>query len=242
MKSENDERTKTQKEQEELMWMIKLRHSATKHEVIDEAFTPQNSSMRGFLGRLSKNYGLITSGEEQASRSALAGDRRDPEEAEIARYPLQIEDAMLNRRAVSVVDTPVEERCVEAYWTVTNLNNEPIIEGSIAPRNWKNGSILVAPGLEALNLIRDTALKTTHMSGGEIVAHVDNKKALAGVLKGPTKEIHCAQEVGATIDCIMKEIQGATIDISLEYSNGKPRQDESFEQEPGPALIKECDE
>ena len=34
----------------------------------------------------------------------------------------------------------------------------------------------------------------------------------------------------------------ATTEISLEHSNGKPTHDESFQQEPGPASIKESDE
>ena len=41
---------------------------------------------------------------------------------------------------------------------------------------------------------------------------------------------HCAEEAVSTIEVIRKEIQGSVIDISLEYSNGKPRHDKSFEQ------------
>ena len=68
-----------------------------------------------------------------------------------------------------------------------------------------------------------------------------HQKVIKWIFK-EARESHCAQEAGATIEGIRKEVQGSAIDISLEYSNGKPRHDKSFEQEPGPVLIKECDE
>ena len=58
------------------------------------------------------------------------------------------------------------------------------------------------------------------------------------MLINPKKESHCAHETGATIEGIRKETKDSKIDISLECSSGKPRHDKSFEQEPGPALIK----
>ena len=58
---------------------------------------PQHATVRGFVARLSKNYDLIINREEQVSRRRLADDRRDPEEAEIARHSLEIEDTMLKR-------------------------------------------------------------------------------------------------------------------------------------------------
>ena len=95
----------------------------------------------GFLGMLSKNYELAISGEEHESRSALVGNRNDPEETEIVRCPLEIEEAILNRRAVAAVDASVEDVCVAACWTITNLNNEPRIEGNITSSDSTDGLI-----------------------------------------------------------------------------------------------------
>ena len=48
--------------------------------------------------------------------------------------------------------------------------------------------------------------------------------------------------MGATIAEIKEEIAKATIEISIEYSNNKPRAGRAFHQTPGPFLMKECDE
>ena len=59
------------------------------------------------------------------------------------------------------------------------------------------------------------------MNSGEIVLFFDNKKVFKGCNKVVSKESQCVQEASATIKGIKKEIEQATITITIEYSNDK---------------------
>ena len=56
------------------------------------------------------------------------------------------------------------------------------------------------------------------------------------------KESQSIQEASATIEGIKEEIMSASFEISVKYSNDKPRPQRTFQQEPGPILMKECDQ
>jgi len=96
--------------------------------------------------------------------------------------------------------------------------------------------------LVILHLIREINKKTAHLQLGEIVVYSDMKKIINDVHMEIEKESQCVREASATTIAIRKEIEKASISIRLEYSNTKIRQDRTFSQNPGPYLIKECDE
>ena len=52
----------------------------------------------------------------------------------------------------------------------------------------------------------------------------------------------CTQEASATVMAMRKATQEATIDITIECSNNRPRAGREFSQAPGPMLMKECDQ
>ena len=58
---------------------------------------------------------------------------------------------------------------------------------------------------------------------------------------GRERELTCKRGRGI-VQGIRDKIEKATIDISLKCSNAKCRENRKFQQEPGPRLIKECDE
>jgi len=51
----------------------------------------------------------------------------------------------------------------------------------------------------------------------------DNRRIINGVLEPVEKESLFIKEAGATIAAIKEEIAKAIIEISIEYSNNKPR-------------------
>ena len=70
----------------------------------------------------------------------------------------------------------------------------------------------------------------------------DDKKVSESVVNETEKESKHTQEAGATVEATKIEMRKATIDIEIEDRNDKPRKNKTFQQEPGPFLMKECDE
>ena len=65
---------------------------------------------------------------------------------------------------------------------------------------------------------------------------------IKGIFNEIDKEIKFTQESSATTEEVKREIDKATIGITIEHSNNKPRQGKAFQQEPEPSLSKEYDE
>ena len=101
--------------------------------------------------------------------------------------------------------------------------------------------ILSAEGLRVYNLIKYINKLTKHKNTGEIVVYFDNKKVFNGCNSKIVKESQCVQEASTIIEGIKDEVQKATITISLEHCSEKPRPNRTFQQQPGPILVKECD-
>ena len=72
--------------------------------------------------------------------------------------------------------------------------------------------------------------------------YFDNKKVIKSTLNETEKESKCMQETSAIVETMKRKIKKVTIDIEIEHSNDKPRKNKTFQQEPGPFLVKECDE
>ena len=55
------------------------------------------------------------------------------------------------------------------------------------------------------------------------------------------KESQCVQKASAIIESVKEEINKSLIIIKIEYSNDRPKVNRTFQQEPHPILVKECD-
>ena len=77
------------------------------------------------------------------------------------------------------------------------------------------------------------------MKSGEVVICTDNKRVVIEYQKQIRKESEVTTEAAEIITKIREEIKKARIDISLELSSNKSREDRLFRQQPGPILIKQ---
>ena len=121
------------------------------------------------------------------------------------------------------------------------MDEQVKITGHVSSSNWAAGQTPVAEGIGVLNLIKEIRAKTDHMSSGSIVVYSDMKTIVNEVRKEIVKDSQYVREAGATITEIRKQIESAKISISLEYSSQKIRNEEDFEKNPGPYLMRECD-
>jgi len=200
--------------------------------------------MKGIVGRIANNGQLIISGEQsENTNEAIEIDDRTNEEnnSENQCFHEDISQAIMNRRAVAAVDASMEGRYMVAHWIVASLNNDTCEVGEITSTKWADRSIPAAEGLGLYNLVKVINKKTKNIPQGEIVVYTDNKKIIKGVNTKIQKESQCVQEASATIEGIKEEISNSTITITVEYSKSKPTPNRSFQQEPGPILMEECD-
>ena len=70
----------------------------------------------------------------------------------------------------------------------------------------------------------------------------DNKTIAKEIYKTISKESNAINGVGVIVAAIREEINNASIDISVEYANNKPKPDKTFQQQLGNILMKKCDE
>ena len=89
--------------------------------------------------------------------------------------------------------------------------------------------ILVAEGLGVLNLVKEIIMKISNITLGEIAVYANNKQIFNGINGKIRKESQCIVEASATIEVIKKEIANAIIKIRIEYSNGNPRLNQTFQ-------------
>ena len=56
------------------------------------------------------------------------------------------------------------------------------------------------------------------------------------------KESQCVQKASVTIESTKDEIRKSPLEITLECKNDRLKMNRTFQQEPRPILVKECDE
>ena len=79
-----------------------------------------------------------------------------------------------------------------------------------------------------LDLIQYITKRCKHITSGEVVIYGDNKINIRHIHNKESRESDTTQEVEATIAAIKEEIDNASIDITIEYSNNKPRYGKTF--------------
>ena len=80
--------------------------------------------MIGIVGWLSQQNELIFS-EDNATKECNQLESVNQNEQEIACY-IDMEDAILNRRVLAVVDASIDERFVAYFWVITTLEEKEI--------------------------------------------------------------------------------------------------------------------
>ena len=90
--------------------------------------------------------------------------------------------------------------------------------------------ILAGEGSDALDSIWNVNKKIKIIERQDITI-TDSRKLEKVCYKEVSKESNCAEEVGAIIEVIRREIINLTTDMSLEYSNDKPRLSMEFHQQ-----------
>ena len=83
----------------------------------------RETQLIGIVRRLSKKMHLSISSRENKYRIVPETPIID-EVNEENNYPVEIEYAILNQRAVAAVDASVEEHYIAAFWIITTLENQ----------------------------------------------------------------------------------------------------------------------
>ena len=202
-----------------------------------------NQIMKGILGRFTKHKELVIIGEETSniSHKEHVEENQDNEQNH-DKFSSRIEEAITNRRAIAAVDASIKESNMAACSIITSLDNNSRKEGQIWSTKWRTGSKHSAEGLGICNLVKVINAHAKHMNTGEIVICSDSKKIINGCYMTDIRESQCAQEASAAIAGIKKELEKSHISITLEYSNDRPKPNKTLQQEPGPILVKACDE
>ena len=91
---------------------------------------------------------------------------------------------------------------------------------------------MVAGGeaIGTLDLINYIVKRAKNIENGEIIVYMDNKLVINNIKKDAHKESDVTGEVGATVAAIKEAIAKASIEITVEYSNNKPRPERIFVQ------------
>jgi len=163
-------------------------------------------------------------------------------ESEEEEFPEEMKRAIRNRRAVAATDASMYGNLMASHWVITTLEKEYEIEGGVESKKWMDGMIAGGEAIGVLDLIKYIVKKARNIDSGEIVVYMDNKLVIKNILKDVHKETDVTCEAGATIAEIKEEIAKASIEITVEYSNNKPKPGKTFAQQPGPVLMKRCDE
>ena len=179
---------------------------------------PQHIFKYGILGKIKKS-GRIEIYDEMK----LNEDPQDNSKAQHQEFPEDIKEAIMNRRVVVASNAALEGTMLATYWIVTTINNTTKICGGIETKNQDETMILAEEALRVLDLIKAIAAATKNIQSREIVVYLGNKRVLYEYHKQVNKESNVTMEAGAIIAEMKDEIEKATIDITLVYSNNKPR-------------------
>jgi len=145
------------------------------------------------------------------------------------------------RRAVAASDASIRGDLLATHWIITTLLNDVKEEGGITTDAWGDGMIPAGEGVGLLDLVMKIVKATKLLSSGGIVIYNDNKKLIRHINRDQTKASECTLEAGAVVERIRRVISRASIEITIEYANDKPRVDRLFEQQPGEVLMRLCD-
>ena len=151
-------------------------------------------NMIGFIGRFSRQGELMISGtERQIAPTDIPTDDDNHENTENdqEKFPQEIEEAIEQGRAVAAVDVSVKGKFMSACWIITSLDNRNHVEGNIHSSQWEIGQIPTAEGLGVCNLIKEINHKCSHISRGNIIIYMDNKKILKGCANDIVKDNQC---------------------------------------------------
>ena len=212
-----------------------------KREEDEVGFTKTNETFEtmeytiGILGTTRKNRVIIYN--EMKSRI----DESDMSDEENDSFPVEIQEAIRNRRAVAASDASINERCMATHWIITTLDQNSVMEGGVESNTWGDGLISAGEAVGTLDLISTIVKKSRSITTGEVVIYIDNKTVVREILKDINKESDVTGEAGAIITQIRREIEDASIDIIVEYAKNKPRADKTFLQQPGAVLMSKCD-
>ena len=127
--------------------------------------------MNGFAGRLNVNSVLNVCCYECDGIRYKVEEMHQIQE----QYPGEIEDAMLNCRAVAVLDASIRGNKLATYWIIIksqcSIHEEERLEST-----WQEDAIMPqGEGINLLDLTYDIVEKTKHVLGGEMIVHNGNK-------------------------------------------------------------------
>ena len=193
---------------------------------------------RGVLGRLENGEKLRVLGIG-AIRSS-SNDQSHSNDLD-SRYHT-INQAIESGRAVAASDASMEGRHLATHWILTTLEKEVDVTGGVCDDQWDDGLMPSGEGVGILELIKQLVKNTASVDSGELIMFADNKYAVKGYYDEKNKESDCTREAGGIIEAIRREVKKLKYEVALQYSNTKANPTREFETQPGPVLMKRCDE
>ena len=115
----------------EELWYELVNEGRREYRYITQISSINEQSMIGIIGRLSQKMQLSIGIEEKKKTIELI-EANNENELETKKYPDEIEQVILNNRAVAAVDTSVEEYFMAVYWVITTLDNQTYQTESIS--------------------------------------------------------------------------------------------------------------
>jgi len=122
---------------DETTWYKQNSRGSWKYNKISSVEINTLDKMIGIVGRLTGNQLRISGAQGNLETLSEGNENNNIQENEDdSRYPEEIEEAILNKRAVAAVDASVDERYMAISWVVTTLENEPRCVNQVESSNW----------------------------------------------------------------------------------------------------------
>ena len=152
-----------------------------------------------------------------------------------------MQELLRKGEVIAACDASVKDGVMGAYWVIMTRKNKTLLSHEMHAKDWSYSTPKTAEAVILLDLITTLQSRAQNTNNGRVDIHVDNKETWRRVTSTTRVANHFNQDSAAEVKAIKSSIRKADLEISLIRQHGH-RDVIQNDQNPGPKLIKMCDE